>query len=440
MDRPLTKNITPGKQPFSLKQYVQGGGYQSVVKAVGKMTPLEVQEEVRKSHLRGRGGAGFLTGMKWSFVPMGPGARRPKYLIVNADEMEPGTFKDRLLLEGDPHLLVEGVITSAYALEAEIAYIFIRGEYTLAARRVQQAIEEARVAGYCGQGILGGNYSLDIRLHASAGRYMCGEETGLINALEGRRAQPRTKPPYPQTSGLWGRPSVVNNVETLCNVPYIVTHGADAFKALARSADAGTKLYGVSGRVNKPGLWELPIGTTARAILETYAGGMKDGLKVRGVLPGGASTPFLTDKDLDLPMDFTSMEKHGKRMGTGTMIVLDDKTCPVGFCLNLARFFARESCGWCTPCREGLPWIAELLGAIEAGRGAADDLAMLDMHVSRIRPGHTFCALAPGAIDPIGTALQYFRDDFEAHVSQGRCPYGNPQSAIRNPQSAIMVS
>jgi NADH-quinone oxidoreductase subunit F len=423
MERPLTKNIRPGEEPLDLRGYEQAGGYQALRKALQQMTPKKVQEEVSNSNLRGRGGAGFPTGKKWSFVPMGDNAPQPKYLVVNADEMEPGTFKDRLLLEGDPHLVVESAIVSAYAIEAGVAYIFLRWAYKLAEKRLQKAIDEAYAAGYHGKNILGSGYSLELHLHVSAGRYMCGEETGLLNALEGKRAIPRVKPPFPQVSGLWGKPTIVNNVETLCNIPHIIENGSEWFTRLSRSRDSGTKLYGVSGKVMKPGLWELPMGTPIREILEEHAGGMRDGCKFRALLPGGASTDFLTEQHLDVPMDYGSVEKAGSRLGTGTMIILDDQTCPVGMVQNLEKFFAQESCGWCTPCRDGLPWTAQTLQALEDGRGEPRDLERLALHTKLLRPGHTFCALAPGAMEPLQSALKYFREDFERHIREKRCAW-----------------
>ncbi len=423
MEAPLTQHIRPDREPLDLKAYAQAGGYQAVHKALKSMTPQEVQKAVKDSNLRGRGGAGFSTGLKWSFVPMGPTARRPKYLAVNADEMEPGTFKDRLLLEGAPHQMIEAVIVSAFAIEAEAAFIFLRWAYKRAAAALKKAIAEAYAAGYLGRNILGSGYNIELTLHVSAGRYMCGEEYGLLNGLEGRRPTPRTKPPYPQTSGLWGKPTVVNNVETLCNVPHIVNRGPEWFRGLSRTADGGTKIYGVSGKVRKPGLWELPMGTSGREIIEEYAGGMGDGLGLRGLLPGGASTPFLPAGSLDVPMDFDHVQAAGSRLGTGTMIVLDDRTCPVGMVANLLRFFARESCGWCTPCREGLPWAQKLASAIEAGQGVPEDLDRLDELTVLLGPGRTFCALAPGAMEPLESALKLFREDFERHIRLHRCPW-----------------
>ncbi len=422
MERPLTKNISPGREPLSLKEYEQTGGYQALHKALA-MPPGDVLEIVKASNLRGRGGAGFPTGVKWSFVPMGPEARRPKYFIVNADEMEPGAFKDRLLLEGDPHLLVEGVIIAAYTIQAEEAFIFLRREYHRAEKLLQRAIAEAREKGYLGENILKNGFSLNLRIHSSAGRYICGEETALINALEGRRATPRSKPPFPQICGLWGRPTVVNNVETVANVPHIVRNGAEWFKSISKSADGGTKIYGVSGRVKRPGAWELPMGTSMREIIEEHAGGMQDGYTLRGLIPGGASTDFLVADHLDLKMDFDSVMKAGSRLGTGTMTVLDDKTCPVGFVHNMEVFFSRESCGWCTPCREGLAWVENILRAIEQGQGQSGDIETLEEQCRRLGPGNTFCALAPGAVEPLQSALKYFREDFEKHLREKKCPW-----------------
>jgi NADH-quinone oxidoreductase subunit F len=422
-ERPLTANIRPGAEPLDLKAYEQAGGYQAARKAFAKMTPAEVTDLVKRSGLKGRGGAGFPTGLKWSFVPMGDKAPAHKYLVLNADEMEPGTFKDRLLLEGDPHQVIEGMILAAFAIQADVGYIFLRCEYTTAETRLRKAIAEAREAGYVGKNILGKGFNFDVRLHTSAGRYMCGEETGLLNSLEGKRANPRSKPPFPQTSGLWGKPTIVNNVETLCNVPHIVNKGADWFRGLSRSDDGGTKLYGVSGKVKRPGLWELPMGTTMREILEDHAGGMRDGLRFRGALPGGASTDFLVEQHLDVKLDFASVQAAGSRLGTGTMIVLDDGTCPVGMVWNLEHFFAQESCGWCTPCWGGLQFVEHVLLAFENGEGQPGDLETLESHTRLLRPGHTYCALAPGAMEPLQSALRYFREDFERHLREKRCPW-----------------
>jgi NADH-quinone oxidoreductase subunit F len=423
METPLTGRIKPGAEPPDIAEYERTGGYRAARKAIGSMSPSEVTEEVEKSNLRGRGGAGFPTGMKWSFVPMGPEVAQPKFLVCNADEMEPGTFKDRVLLEGDPHELIEGMILASYAIQASVGYVFLREEYPLAALRVGKAISEARAKNYLGRNVLGSGFSLDIRLHRSAGRYMCGEETGLLNSLEGKRANPRAKPPFPQISGLWGKPTIVQNVETLCNLPHIINNGAEWFRGLGRGKDSGTKLYGASGKVKNPAIWELPMGTPLREILEVHAGGMLDGYKFRGVIPGGASTDFLVEQHLDVPMDFESVQQAGSRLGTGTMIILDDRTCPVGMVRNLEHFFAQESCGWCTPCREGLPWIEKMLTAIEEGKGLSEDLEILAQQCILLGPGMTFCALAPGAVEPLQSALKYFHDDFEAHIRTARCPW-----------------
>jgi len=420
MDAPLTGRIRPDRVPVDLQEYERTGGYQGLRKAL-RIQPGEIIEMVKASNLRGRGGAGFPTGQKWSFIPTGDDAPKPKYVVANADEMEPGTFKDRVLMEGDPHGVIEGMIIASYAVGAEAAYIFLRREYGPSAAAIKKAIAEAQEAGYLGNNILGSGFSLDMHLHQSAGRYMCGEETGLINSLEGKRANPRDKPPYPALVGLWGKPTVVNNVETLANVPHIVDRGADWYRGLSRTDDGGTKLFGVSGRVKKPGIWELPMGTTLRELLEEHAGGMQDGYKFRGLLPGGASTEYLVEEHLDTPVDFDSLQQHGSRMGTGTVIVLDDKKCPVAMQLNLQHFFAQESCGWCTPCWGGLQWVEQVLRAMEAGEGRPEDIGILEMHTKRLRMGHTFCALAPGAMEPLQSALIHFRDDFEEHVREKRC-------------------
>lgn len=422
METPLTKNMRADHEAVDLAAYEKSGGYQAARKAL-RMSPGEISDMVKKSNLRGRGGAGFPTGMKWSFVPMGKDAPHPKYLVCNADEMEPGTFKDRLLLEGDPHQLIEGMIIAACAIEADVAFVFLRGEYILSAKRLEKALHEAYTRNYLGKNIFGSGYSLELHLHLSAGRYMCGEETGLLNALEGKRANPRTKPPYPQVSGLWGKPTIVQNVETLANLPHIIANGAEWFQKLSRTKNGGTKLYGASGKVKRPGLWELPMGASIREILEEYAGGMRDGLKLRGLLPGGASTDFLTEEHLDVAMDFDEVQKAGSRLGTGTMIVLDDQTCPVGMCWNLEHFFAQESCGWCTPCWSGLRYAARILKDMEDGRGQPGDIEKLEYQAWFCAPGNTFCALAPGAVEPLQSALKYFRSDFERHIQEKGCPW-----------------
>jgi NADH-quinone oxidoreductase subunit F len=422
MEKPLTSKFRPDGEPVDIASYEHAGGYEGLRKTL-KMQPQEVTDMVKRSNLRGRGGAGFPTGMKWSFVPMGADAPRPKYLVANADEMETGTFKDRALMECDPHQLIEGMAVAAYAIQADVGYIFLRGEYRCSAQRLSVALAEARERGYIGPNILGSGYSFELYLHISAGRYICGEETALLNALEGKRAHPRTKPPFPQVSGLWGKPTIVQNVETLCNLHHIVNNGPDWFRGLSRTDDSGTKLYGVSGKVNRPGLWELPLGTSMGEIIEEHAGGMRDGLRFRGLLPGGASTDFLVEKDFDTPMDYTQVQKAGSRLGTGTMVVLDDRTCPVGMVWNLEHFFAQESCGWCTPCWSGLAWTEKILLAMEEGTAVPQDLEALSFQTKFLGIGNTFCAFAPGAVEPLQSALKYFGDDFRRHVDEKRCPW-----------------
>ncbi len=422
MEKPLTEHIKSDKRPLTLKEYEKAGGYQAIRKVLKEgMQPKTVQDLVNESNLRGRGGAGFLTGLKWSFVPLD--APKPKYLVANADEMEPGTFKDRVLLELTPHQLIEGMIIAAYAIQADQSFVFLRWAYKTAAAVITQAIHEAYSAGYLGKNILGSGFDLEMHLHTGVGRYMCGEETALLNSLEGKRATPRAKPPFPQVSGLFGKPTIVNNVETLCCIPHIVNKGADWFQRLSRTNDAGTKLFGISGKVKTPGCWELPMGITMRELIDEYGGGMQDGLRFRGALPGGASTDFLVEEHLDVQLDYTNVAAAGSRLGTGTLIILDDKTCPVGFVQNLEQFFAQESCGFCTPCREGLPWTARILASIDEGTGRAEDLELLDFHTKHLGPGNTFCALAPGAMEPLQSALKYFRKDFEQHIHEQKCPW-----------------
>jgi NADH-quinone oxidoreductase subunit F len=350
-------------------------------------------------------------------------APEQKYVVCNFDEMEPGSFKDRYLVEGDPHQLVEGMILSAFAIEAGTGYIFLRKDYGKVANELDRAIKEAYAKKYLGRNIMGSRFSFDLHIHVSAGRYICGEDTALLNALEGSRGIPRTKPPHTAEIGLWGKPTVVNNAETLCNIPHIVSNGAEWYRSLSYTEEGGTKIYGISGRVNRPGAWELPMGTTMREILEIHAGGMKSGLKFRGAIPGGASSAFVTEEHLDVPMDFASMKNIGSQFGTGTIVVLDDGSCPVGMVLNLQSFFSRESCGWCTPCREGLPWIVRMLAAIEEGNGTAEDIGILEEHTHLMQQGNTFCTLAPAAMFSLGSALRHFREDFEKHISMKICPW-----------------
>jgi NADH-quinone oxidoreductase subunit F len=424
---PLTWRLREDSQPVWLDEYRSKNGYVGAEKALKTLSQESVVELVKESGLKGRGGAGFSTGLKWSLMPKDP-SMNIRYLLCNADEMEPGTYKDRLLMEQMPHLLVEGMLISAFALKAYRGYIFLRGEYIEAAVHLRRAIEEAKAAGYLGKNILGTGFDFELAVHTGAGRYICGEETALINSLEGRRANPRSKPPFPASSGAWGKPTCVNNVETLCNVPAILEHGVDWYKGIAagKSSDCGTKLMGFSGRVKNPGLWELPFGTTAREILEDYAGGMRDGLKFKAWQPGGAGTDFLTADHLDLPMDFEHIGKAGSRLGTALAMAVDNEINMVSLVLNLEEFFARESCGWCTPCRDGLPWGVKILRALERGEGHPGDIETLQHLCRSLAPGKTFCAHAPGAVEPLQSAIKYFRDEFEAGIAKQH--YSNARS------------
>ncbi len=427
----LTANIEPGREPLDRAGYEQAGGYAAVRKALGEMSPDQLLELVKESNLRGRGGAGFPTGMKWGFVPQGPDSPTPKYLIANGDEMEPGTFKDRMLIHGDPHQLIEGIILSAYAVRAPVGYIFLRPEYQRGADLLRHAIAEAEAAGYIGKNILGSGFDFELHTHVSAGRYICGEETALMNALEGRRPNPRSRPPYPAISGLFGKPTIVQNIETLSCVPHIVNNGAKWFRRLGLGEDAGTKLYCVSGKVRRPGVYELPIGVTLRELVFEHCGGMRDGLEFKAAIPGGAATMLMSPEELDTRLDFTSLDKAKNRLGTAGVIVIDDRTCIVGISLNLQSFFARESCGWCTPCREGISWIVDVLRDLEEGRGEPGDAELLLREMKMIGP-NAFCALAMGAEGPMVSALEKFPEEFETHISSGGCPYEHPPALPPN--------
>lgn len=413
---PLTWRVGDDGQPVWFDEYRAKEGYIGAEKALA-MSPDEVVATVKDAGLRGRGGAGFPTGIKWSLMPKDD-SLDVRYMICNADEMEPGTFKDRYLLEKMPHLLVEGMIIAAKAIKAYRGYIFLRGEYVEAANNLRKAIDEAHKAGFLGENILGSGKDFDLFVHTGAGRYICGEETALINSLEGRRANPRAKPPFPAMSGVWGKPTCVNNVESICNVPGILNRGADWYKGLsaAGSDDAGTKMMGFSGCVNNPGVWELPIGTTARELFEEYAGGMQEGLTLKAWQPGGAGTDFLLPEQLDVPMDYDHIGKAGSRMGTALSLAIDNRINMVSLVLNLEEFFARESCGWCTPCRDGLPWSVKILQALVKGEGQVGDIETLEQLCRQLGPGKTFCAHAPGAVEPLQSAIKLFRSEFEAGI------------------------
>ncbi|CAG9296454.1 NADH-quinone oxidoreductase subunit NuoF [Celerinatantimonas diazotrophica] len=413
---PLTWRVRDDGQPVWFEEYRAKEGYVGAEKALA-MSPEEVVAQVKDAGLRGRGGAGFPTGVKWSLMPKDD-SLDVRYMICNADEMEPGTFKDRYLLEKMPHLLVEGMIIAAKAVKAYRGYIFLRGEYVEAANILRKAIDEAREAGFLGKNIQGSGKDFDLFVHTGAGRYICGEETALINSLEGRRANPRAKPPFPAMSGVWGKPTCVNNVESLCNVPGILNRGADWYKGLSAeiSDDAGTKMMGFSGCVNNPGVWELPMGTTVRELFEDYAGGMQEGLILKAWQPGGAGTDFLLPEHLDLPMDYDHIGKAGSRMGTALCLAIDNRINMVSLLLNLEEFFARESCGWCTPCRDGLPWSVKILQALVNGEGQVGDIETLERLCHQLGPGKTFCAHAPGAVEPLQSAIKFFRSEFEAGI------------------------
>jgi NADH-quinone oxidoreductase subunit F len=403
-----------------LPTYEKGGGYQALAKVLREYTPDEVVDLVKQSNLRGRGGAGFPTGMKWSFVPKR--TDKPKYLCCNADEGEPGTFKDRIIMERDPHQLVEGLAVSAYAIGAETAYVYVRGEYVAAIRRLEQAIAEAHEKGYLGTGILGSDFNFAIHIHCGAGAYICGEETAMLESLEGKRAQPRLKPPFPAVAGLYASPTVINNVETLACVPHIVMRGADWFRGIGPDKSPGPKLYCVSGQVRKPGLYELPMGIPLRELVEDHAGGPLPGRRIKAVIPGGVSAPMIPESGLEVGMDFDSLAAVGSMLGSAGVIVIDDSTCMVKVATRIVEFFHHESCGKCTPCREGLNWAVKVMRRIEAGEGAPGDLEQLEMLCKGIF-GNTFCALGDGAAMGLRAALAHFRDEFVAHIEGQRCPF-----------------
>ena len=404
----------------TLEEYRASGGYQSVEEFIGKRSPAEVTARIDEAGLRGRGGAGFPAAKKWLAVPA-DGAF-PRYLVVNSDEMEPGTFKDRMLTHADPHLVIEGMILAAYAISASKGFVFVRPSYESSAAILEREIERARQAGYLGRRIQGSEFSFDISVHRSGGRYICGEGTALLKALMGKRPNPVKPPPFPTVKGLWERPTVVNNIETLANVPHILRNGAEWFKNLALTkGGAGTKLYCVSGKVNQPGCYELPLGVRLSEILDEYARGLRAGSEFKACLPGGASTRFLIREHLDVEMDFDTLAAVGNRLGTGAIMVFDHKTCLVAATLNLIQFFARESCGWCTPCREGLPYIRDLLWRIEHGEGREEFIPMLrDMCKYS---WNAYCALAPGATSPVESLLTYFEDEVREHIRQQKCPF-----------------
>jgi len=398
--------------------YLADGGYEAARKALKTTTPDEVITTVKESALRGRGGAGFPTGLKWSFVPKDTG--KPVYLLCNADESEPGTFKDRAIIERDPHQLLEGMIISSYAIGCRTAYIYIRGEFYDGYRILERALAEAYARGYLGKSIFGSDVDLDIYLHRGAGAYICGEETGLIESLEGKRAYPRIKPPFPAVHGLFGCPTIVNNVETLACVKHVVARGAEWFKSIGPDGSPGPKLYCISGHVERPGVYELPMGTPLREMIDEQAGGVWRGRALKAVIPGGSSVPVLTAAEVDVAMDFDSVAKAGSMLGSAGVIVMDDTTCMVRALRTIARFYHHESCGQCTPCREGTGWLEKLLIRIDEGRGTAEDLATLD-NVAAGMLGTTICVLSDAAAMPVQSFRKKFGDEFAAHVRLGGC-------------------
>lgn len=400
----------PGQ--FALETYERNGGYAVLRQAIPAIPPAKIAEMVKQSELRGRGGAGFLTGMKWGFLPKE--GQKPRYLVCNCDESEPGTFKDRLLIEKDPHQLIEGLILSSYAIGAHLSFIYCRGEYFEGLHRLQQAIQEAEQRGYLGQNIIGSGYSLNIVLHPGAGAYIAGEETALLNSLEGYRATPRLKPPFPAVAGLYGSPTIINNVETLCNVVHIVKHGPEWFQSIGKPKNRGTKIFQVSGQVQRPGCYEFPLGVSLNEVLQA-AGGVRPGRRFKACYPGGSSCALLTEKDLGISMDFETLAARKSALGTASIIVMDDTADMVKVAHRLMQFYQNESCGKCTPCREGTRWVVQVLARIERGLGTFPDLQVM-LDVCKQMEGNSFCPLAVGAAPPIVSAIQEFRGEFEAAI------------------------
>jgi len=407
----------------TLAAYRRQGGYKALEKVLKTpLSPGEVIAIVKESGLRGRGGAGFPTGLKWSFMPDPAKDPRPRYLAVNADESEPGTCKDRVLLREDPHGLIEGCLIAAWAMRLEAVYIYVRGEYRLPYDRVQAAIDEARAAGLVGKHVLGTDFSCEIWMHKGAGAYICGEETGLMESLEGKRGHPRPKPPFPAGFGLWGRPTTVNNVESIFNVPFIIERGADWFRSMGTEKSTGNFLCGISGHVEKPGVYELPLGLPAREILERHAGGVWKGRSLKAWFPGGSSTGLLPADAIDTRMDHDSIKAVGSMFGTGAMIVLDETACVVEASMIIARFYEHESCGQCSQCREGTQWLYQIFRRIEHGEGLPEDVELLSSLASGMAPGRTICALSDAAAIPTHAVIRHFRAEIEEHVRSAGCP------------------
>lgn len=426
----MTDQLTPVltdtwdvEQGWKLAAYAAQGGYDALDAAFA-MSPDDVIAAVKDSGLRGRGGAGFPTGMKWSFIPQDN--PKPKYLVVNADESEPGTCKDIPLMMGNPHVLVEGVIISSYAIRANKAFIYIRGEVVHVIRRVQAAVAEAYAAGHLGKDIHGSGYDLDVVVHAGAGAYICGEETALLEGLEGRRGQPRLRPPFPAVAGLYASPTVINNVESIASVPAIVKNGAAWFASMGTEKSKGHGIFSLSGHVVRPGQYEAPLGITLRELLD-LAGGVRAGHRLKFWTPGGSSTPLLTAEHLDVPLDFEGVGGAGSMLGTRALQIFDETTCVVRAVLRWTEFYKHESCGKCTPCREGTWWLVQALTRLEHGQGSEEDLDQLLDQCDNIL-GRSFCALGDGATSPISSSIQHFRDEYLAHLAQGGCPFDPAKS------------
>ncbi len=410
----------------SIDVYLQNDGYKALQKALG-MTPDEVINVVKDSGLRGRGGAGFNTGMKWSFVPKQ--SPKPKYVVCNADESEPGTCKDRPLIEYDPHQLIEGMIIAGYAIQSQKGFIYIRGEYRYLMEVLDRALDEAYARGYLGKNILGSNFSFDISTHTGAGAYECGEETALLNSLEGLRGYPRVKPPFPAVVGLYGCPTVINNVETLSNVSHILLNGAEWYAKLGTPKNGGTRLFCLSGQITRPGVYELPMGFPLRRMIEEVGGGVLGGKKLKAVIPGGSSCPVLTPDQIDTPMDFDSLAKIGSMLGSGGVVVIDEDSCMVKVAQRIMKFYAHESCGWCVPCREGTAWLKNLLTRFHSDAGVADDMdTALDVAYNIL--GKTLCPLGDAAAMPTISILKKFRHEFEEHLKLGHCPYSRKAVSV----------
>lgn len=411
----------PGEDLLDLDKHLATGGFEAVRKALD-MEPDAVREEVKKASLRGRGGAGFPAGVKWGFVPQDN--PNPKYLVINADEGEPGTFKDRYFLERDPFPMLEGIIIASYAIRANTSYVYVRGEFVKQIGLLEKAIEQLYASGYLGDKVMGKDFKLDVHVHPGAGAYICGEESALLESIEGKPGRPRNRPPFPAVVGVFGCPTIINNVETISCVPLVIKHGADEFLKMGLPKDGGPKLYCLSGHLKKPGLYEGPTGTNLKTLIEDYAGGTLDDKPIKGVIPGGSSTPVLTADEIDVNMDFDSVAEAGSMLGSGATMVFTEGTCPVAVLVRISEFYAHESCGQCTPCRSGTGWLARIVEAIENGHGRPGDCDLLLDAADQII-GNTICALGDAAAMPVQSFVTKFRDEFERHIVEGRCPYGN---------------